>query len=117
MYKLSRQLAYNPVAKRAAEQMRMKIEKFRVYLPVLDSICRHGLEKRHWDQISKILGRKVNPKLYPTLKDMIDVDIMSILPQLEEIANAAGKEYDLNNRWRSSKSGWIRSICSSPPLR
>jgi len=48
---------------------------------------------------------------------MIDVDIMSILPQLEEIANAAGKEYDLNNRWRSSKSGWIRSICSSPPLR
>ncbi|XP_036671579.3 dynein axonemal heavy chain 3 isoform X3 [Drosophila suzukii] len=106
MYKLSRQLAYNPVAKRAAEQMRMKIEKFRVYLPVLDSICRHGLEKRHWDQISKILGRKVNPKLYPTLKDMIDVDIMSILPQLEEIANAAGKEYDLNNGLRIMQADW-----------
>lgn len=106
MYKLSRQLAYNPVAKRAAEQVRMKIEKFRVYLPVLDSICRHGLERRHWDQISKILGRKVNPKLFPTLKDMIDVDIMSILPQLEEIANAAGKEYDLNNGLRIMQSDW-----------
>ncbi|KAH8242116.1 hypothetical protein KR026_003917, partial [Drosophila bipectinata] len=106
IYKLSRQLAYNPVAKRAAEQVRMKIEKFRVYLPVLDSICRHGLEKRHWDQISKIMGRKVNPKLFPTLKDMIDVDIMSILPQLEEIANAAGKEYDLNNGLRIMQSDW-----------
>ncbi|EDW73522.2 uncharacterized protein Dwil_GK16602 [Drosophila willistoni] len=106
MYKLSRQLAYNPVAKRAAEQMRMKIEKFRVYLPVLDSICRHGLEKRHWDQISKHLGRKINPKLYPTLKDMIDADIMSILPQLEEIANAAGKEYDLNVGLKNMQADW-----------
>ncbi|XP_033238860.1 dynein heavy chain 3, axonemal [Drosophila pseudoobscura] len=106
MYKLSRQLAYNPVAKRAAEQMRMKIEKFRIYLPVLDSICRHGLEKRHWDQISQILGRKVNPKLFPSLKDMIDVDIMSILPQLEEIANAAGKEYDLNLGLKNMQADW-----------
>ncbi|XP_030372078.1 dynein heavy chain 3, axonemal [Scaptodrosophila lebanonensis] len=106
MYKLSRQLAYNPVAKRAAEQMRMKIEKFRVYLPVLDSICRHGLEKRHWDLISEHLGRKCSPKLFPTLKDMIDADIMSILPQLEEIANAAGKEYDLNMALKNMQSDW-----------
>jgi len=106
MHKLSRQLSYNPVAKRAAEQMRIKIEKFRVYLPVLDSICRHGLEKRHWDKVSEILGRQINPKLYPTLKDMIDADIMSILPELEEIANAAGKEYDLNMGLKNMQSDW-----------
>ncbi|EDV95581.1 GH15699 [Drosophila grimshawi] len=106
MHKLSRQLSYNPVAKRAAEQMRIKIEKFRVYLPVLDSICRHGLEKRHWDKISEILGRQINPKLYPTLKDMIDADIMSILPELEEIANAAGKEYDLNMGLKNMQADW-----------
>ncbi|ALC43064.1 CG17150 [Drosophila busckii] len=106
MHKLSRQLAYNPIAKRVAEQMRIKIEKFRVYLPVLDSICRHGLEKRHWDRISSILGREINPKLYPTLKDMIEADIMSILPQLEEIANAAGKEYDLNMGLKNMQADW-----------
>ncbi|TDG53310.1 hypothetical protein AWZ03_000125 [Drosophila navojoa] len=106
MHKLSRQLSYNPVAKRVAEQIRIKIEKFRVYLPVLDSICRHGLEKRHWDKISAILGRQINPRLYPTLKDMIDADIMSILPELEEITNAAGKEYDLNMGLKNMQNDW-----------
>lgn len=106
MHKLSRQLSYNPIAKRVAEQIRIKIEKFRVYLPVLDSICRHGLEKRHWEKISAILGRQINPRLYPTLKDMIDADIMSILPELEEITNAAGKEYDLNMGLKNMHNDW-----------
>lgn len=110
MHKLTRQLSYNPIAKRAAEQMRMKIEKFKVFLPVLDSICRHGLEKRHWDKISHILGRPVNPRLYSTLKEMVDIDIMSILPEVEEIANAAGKEYDLSLGLRNMTNDW-KDVC------
>ncbi|XP_075164298.1 dynein heavy chain 3, axonemal [Haematobia irritans] len=110
VYKLSRQLSYNPVAKRAAEQVRVKIEKFRVYLPVLDAICRQGLEDRHWEMISGHLGKECNPTLYPSLKDMIDVGIMSILPQLEEISIAAGKEYDLNQLLDNMKNDW-KDVC------
>ncbi|KAM7358701.1 dynein heavy chain 3, axonemal isoform 1-T1 [Cochliomyia hominivorax] len=110
VYKLSRQLANNPTAKRAAEQVRVKIEKFRVYLPVLDAICRHGLEQRHWDMISKFLGKDCNPDLYPSLKDMIDLGIMTILPQLEEISIAAGKEYDLNQVLDGMKKDW-KDVC------
>ncbi|XP_054732574.1 dynein axonemal heavy chain 3-like [Anastrepha obliqua] len=97
VYKLARQLANNPAARRAAEQIRMKVEKFRAYLPVLDAICRQGLNERHWRLISEHLGAECNPQLYPTLKDMIDANIMSILQQLEEISNAAGKEHELNS--------------------
>lgn len=103
-------MANNPTAKRAAEQVRVKIEKFRVYLPVLDAICRHGLEQRHWDMISKFLGKDCNPDLYPSLKDMIDCGIMSILPQLEEISIAAGKEYDLNQVLDGMKKDW-KDVC------
>ncbi|XP_059216601.1 dynein axonemal heavy chain 3 isoform X2 [Stomoxys calcitrans] len=110
VYKLSRQLSYNPVAKRAAEQVRVKIEKFRVYLPVLDAICRQGLEERHWEMISEHLGKECNPTLYPSLKDMIDAGIMTILPQLEEISIAAGKEYDLNQLLDNMKSDW-KNVC------
>uniref|UniRef100_A0A1I8MKN2 AAA+ ATPase domain-containing protein n=1 Tax=Musca domestica TaxID=7370 RepID=A0A1I8MKN2_MUSDO len=110
VYKLSRQLAQNPVAKRAAEQVRVKIEKFRVYLPVLDAICRHGLEERHWEMISQHMGKECNPTLYPSLKDMIDAGIMSILPQLEEISIAAGKEYDLNQLLENMRNDW-KDVC------
>lgn len=36
--KLIKQLANNPQAKRIADQVRMKIDKFKVYLPVLDAV-------------------------------------------------------------------------------
>lgn len=106
MYKLSRQLATNPMAKRACEQMRAKIEKFRVFIPVLDSVCRHGLEDRHWQKISEHLGKECNPKLYPSLRDVLEAGIMNILPQLEEISIAAGKEYDLKTVLDNMKNDW-----------
>uniref|UniRef100_A0A1A9WLF5 Dynein heavy chain linker domain-containing protein n=1 Tax=Glossina brevipalpis TaxID=37001 RepID=A0A1A9WLF5_9MUSC len=106
MYKLSRQLATNPMAKRACEQMRAKIEKFRVFIPVLDSVCRHGLENRHWKKISDHLGKECNPKLYPSLRDILEAGIMNILPQLEEISVAAGKEYDLKTVLTTMKNDW-----------
>ncbi|XP_037881601.1 dynein heavy chain 3, axonemal [Glossina fuscipes] len=106
MYKLSRQLATNPMAKRACEQMRAKIEKFRVFIPVLDSVCRHGLEDRHWQKISDHLGKECNPKLYPSLRDILEAGIMNILPQLEEISVAAGKEYDLKTVLDNMKNDW-----------
>ncbi|XP_055373574.1 dynein axonemal heavy chain 3 [Condylostylus longicornis] len=106
IFKLTRQLVSNPLAKRAAEQVRMKIDKFRVYLPVLDSICRQGLEERHWNQISDTLGKPINPELYNSAKDMIDADIMTILPELETISNAAGKEFELNNQLIAMQLEW-----------
>lgn len=99
-------MANNPTARRAAEQMRIKVEKFRAYLPVLDAICRQGLTERHWKQISEHLGAECNPQLYPTLKDMIDANIMSILQQLEEISNAAGKEFELNSALDAMQADW-----------
>ncbi|XP_037908989.1 dynein heavy chain 3, axonemal [Hermetia illucens] len=106
MYKLSRQMVGNPMAKRMAEQVRVKIDKFKVYLPVLDAICRQGLKPRHWESVSAKLGKPCNPELYPTLEAMVGADIMTIIPQLEEISNAAGKEYELNNQLVVMQGEW-----------
>ncbi|XP_055840841.1 dynein axonemal heavy chain 3 isoform X1 [Episyrphus balteatus] len=106
IHKLTRQLSSNAVAKRAAEQIRVKLDKFKVYIPALDAICRQGLEQRHWDLISEKLGKPCNPSLYPSLKDMIDVNIMSILPALEEVANSAGKEFELNSHLVAMQREW-----------
>lgn len=96
IFKLLKALVTNPYAKRIAEQIRLKIDKFRVYIPILESICRQGLVERHWEQISSELGETVNPKQYPSLSTMVDLDIMKIQERLEEISNAAFKEYELN---------------------
>lgn len=86
--------------------MRVKIDKFKVFMPLLDCICRQGLEKRHWELISAKLGKPCNPAIYPSLKQMIDIDVMRIQNELEEISNAAGKEFELNNQLIQMQNEW-----------
>lgn len=104
--KLIKQLATNPQAKRVAEQVRMKIDKFKIYLPILDAICQQGLNDGHWNLISDELGQTVNPTLFPTLCSMIDVDIMRIVDRLQEVANAAAKEFELNMQLINMQLEW-----------
>lgn len=104
--KLVKQLANNPQAKRIAEQLRLKIKKFQIYLPILDSICRQGLTDRHWQQISDELGQPISPSTQTSLCAMIDVDIQRIVERLEEISNAAGNEYELNMQLSVMQSEW-----------
>ncbi|CAB4069326.1 DNAH [Lepeophtheirus salmonis] len=54
--KLAKVFSDTPSARRIAETMRSKIEKFRAYLPVLHTLCNSGMRDRHWDQISAANG-------------------------------------------------------------
>ncbi|XP_055637886.1 dynein axonemal heavy chain 3 isoform X3 [Toxorhynchites rutilus septentrionalis] len=110
---LLKELAGSPQAKRVAEQIRMKIDKFKVYLPILEAICRQGLCERHWAQIAEELGQEVNPEVKNSLGLMVDIDIMKIQNRLEEISNAAGKEHELNIQLINMQEEWIdvKFIC------
>jgi dynein heavy chain len=51
LYKLAKILYDIPGAKRVAEMIRAKVEKFRQYMPLLQVICNKGLQERHWQQV------------------------------------------------------------------
>ncbi|XP_058823709.1 dynein axonemal heavy chain 3 [Topomyia yanbarensis] len=104
---LLKELAGSPQAKRVAEQIRMKIDKFKIYLPIMEAICRQGLCERHWVQISEELGQEVDPNVQNSLGLMVDIDIMKIQNRLEEISNAAGKEYELNIQLVNMQEEWV----------
>lgn len=53
LYKLLKLLSDNPGAKRIAEMSKAKVEKFKQFVPVLQCICNRGLQKRHWDKVTK----------------------------------------------------------------
>lgn len=52
LYKLAKTLQDTPGAKRIAEMVRAKVEKFRQYVPVLTTICNPGIQERHWEKAS-----------------------------------------------------------------
>ncbi|CAH1180398.1 unnamed protein product, partial [Phaedon cochleariae] len=110
LYKLAKTLNDNPGSKRIAEMVRAKVEKFKQFLPVLQTICNKGLQKRHWDRISEIVGVVLEISEFSTLNDMIEAGLPKFTQQLEEIGAAATKEYALEKNLLKMKEEW-QDIC------
>jgi len=51
LYKLARTLQDYPGSKRVAEIVRGKVDNFKKYLPVLETICNPGIHDRHWAEV------------------------------------------------------------------
>lgn len=51
LYKLARTLQDYPGSKRVAEIVRGKVDNFKKYLPVLETICNPGIHERHWIEV------------------------------------------------------------------
>ncbi|XP_023310238.1 dynein heavy chain 3, axonemal [Anoplophora glabripennis] len=117
LYKLAKTLSDNPGAKRVAEMVRAKVEKFRQFLPVLQTVCNKGLQKRHWDMISEIVGVQLVITEDSTLNDMIEAGLPKFSQQLEEISGAATKEYALQKNLAKMKDEWVDIKFECVPYR
>ncbi|XP_076243948.1 dynein heavy chain 3, axonemal [Calliopsis andreniformis] len=106
LYKLSRILTDIPGAKRIADMVRGKVEKFKQFIPVLEIICTPGLQKRHWEQISEVVGIEILPLDTYTLSDMIEFGLLVHVSKLEEISSSAVKEHALQQQLQKMKDEW-----------
>ncbi|CAG9858599.1 unnamed protein product [Phyllotreta striolata] len=107
LYKLLKALSDNPGAKRVAEMTKAKVEKFKQFVPVLQCVCNKGLQKRHWDKISEIVGVPLVITDESTLNEMIEAGMPKFITQLEEINGGATKEHALEEALSKMKKEWV----------
>ncbi|KAG7209677.1 hypothetical protein KM043_011323 [Ampulex compressa] len=117
LYKLSRVLTDVPGARRIAEMVRGKVEKFKQFIPVLQSICTPGLQPRHWEQISKVVEVSIVPTENSSLSEMIEYGLPIHVSKLEEISSAATKEHALQGNMRKMKDEWKDVYFELTPYR
>ncbi|XP_063362018.1 dynein axonemal heavy chain 3 [Cydia amplana] len=107
LYKLGKQMFEYPGAKRIADMVRNKVEKFKVLLPVLCGICNKGMRERHWAKISDLIGQPVVHAPETSLADMVEQGVHVFAAQLEEIGQYASKEYSLEKALNKMKEEWV----------
>ncbi|XP_018322727.1 dynein heavy chain 3, axonemal isoform X2 [Agrilus planipennis] len=107
LYKLAKTFSDNPAARRIAETVKAKVEKFKQFSIVLQTICNPGIQERHWEKISEILGSPIIITPETTLSDMIEAGLPRISAQLEEISGGATKEYALETNLKKMKEEWV----------
>lgn len=80
-------------------------------------VCNPGIQRRHWESISEVIGSEVSPTEETPLHNLLDIGLNEFLPKLEEIATAAAKEHKLETALRRMKSDWTKMRFELLPYR
>ncbi|KAA3677673.1 dynein heavy chain, axonemal, partial [Paragonimus westermani] len=106
MHKLTKTLADLPGPAKVAQKMKTKLGKFQQFLPVIHLVCNPGIQPRHWDQMSDIVGFDIKPQPDTQLVTFLEYGLKNYLDQLEEVGAAAAKEHQLETTMAKMKEEW-----------
>ncbi|XP_069839891.1 dynein axonemal heavy chain 3 isoform X1 [Dendropsophus ebraccatus] len=110
LYKLAKSFTDMPGPRRVAENVKFKIDKFKVHLPIISVICNHGMKPRHWQQISEVVGFDITPEPNTSLINMLEYGLSKYIDKLEQIGASASKEYSLEKAMEKMKSEWSTMV-------
>lgn len=80
-------------------------------------VCNPGIQQRHWERMSEVVGFTVLPTQDTPLHVLLDLGLGEYLPRLEEIAAAAAKEHKLETALHKMKSDWASMKFELLPYR
>lgn len=74
-----------------------KIDKFKLYVPLIQGLCNPGMRKRHWDMLSESI--KMDIKMDPclTVSRCLEMNLLDHAKSISKVAEAAGKEYTIES--------------------
>ncbi|XP_038618403.1 dynein heavy chain 3, axonemal [Tachyglossus aculeatus] len=107
VYKLTKVLTDVPGPRRLAENLKIKIDKFKQHIPILSISCNKGMKERHWQQISELVGYEIKIDENTCLLSMLEYGLFKFIEKLEPIGAAASKEYSLEKSLDKMKSEWV----------
>ncbi|XP_065898705.1 dynein axonemal heavy chain 3-like isoform X2 [Dysidea avara] len=110
MHKLSKGFGDLPNPKRSAESIKMRLQKFKENLPLIQVFCNPGIRDRHWQSMSDIVGFNLKPEESTPLNKMLEFGLTKYLEKLEDIGAAASKEYGLEKAMDKMMTEW-KDIC------
>lgn len=106
-FKLAKALEedYEEVAA-CAMKLRDETTEFRKHLPVIQSLASKALKARHWEVLSELLGKTIDPDDELHLQDLLDLDAAAHIERIQEVTTTAEKEYNLERQLKTMQRDW-----------
>ncbi|KAH6585966.1 hypothetical protein BASA50_000909 [Batrachochytrium salamandrivorans] len=83
-----------------------QIERFKMHLPLISTLCNPGLRERHWKDISHVIGFRFQPDETTSLSMVLERNLAQYMDALEQISAMATKEFSFENALRKMYSEW-----------
>ncbi|XP_076387685.1 dynein axonemal heavy chain 7 [Megachile rotundata] len=116
IYRLERSIQ-EPIARKLAETIRIKIEEFREHMPVISTLGNPSMKARHWEQVSEIVGFPIKIDQSMTLAKILDYGLADYVPKFEAISEAATKEGSLEKALLRMHLDWAEIAFTVNPYR
>ncbi|KAK2157592.1 hypothetical protein LSH36_188g04054 [Paralvinella palmiformis] len=107
-YKLTKLFAH-PEYKgpmKAAMSIKGKLEKFKINMPLISTLCNPGIKDRHWESMSEKVGFSLKPGDDTPLMEVLQMGLEKYLDELQEISSQASKEFAIEKALTKMKSEW-----------
>jgi dynein heavy chain len=106
-YKLAKSLEEElPGPASCALKLREDTTEFRKNMPVIQSLASKALKRRHWEALSELLGKNIDPEEDLTLQQLLDLDAAGHIESIQEVTIAAEKEYNLEKGLNAMMKEW-----------
>jgi dynein heavy chain len=83
-----------------------QIEKFKIHLPLITTLCNPGLRERHWKDISQIIGFRFQPDESTSLSSVLERNLSNYMNELEQLSAVATKEYSFEKALAKMYQEW-----------
>ncbi|KAL3852322.1 hypothetical protein ACJMK2_015979 [Sinanodonta woodiana] len=102
---------------KAALQIKGKLEKFKINMPLINALCNPGIKNRHWDMMSEKVGFRLHPTSETPLSEFLQLGLEKYLDSLQEISSQASKEFALEKALEKMKNDWKNMHFSFVPYK
>jgi dynein heavy chain len=92
--------------RKVAEALKTQMDEFKERLPIIAVVCNAGMRERHWEQVSAVIGYAFRPTETTALNTVLGMGLERHLEKLNEISDAASKEYSLERALDKMYGEW-----------
>eukprot|EP01135_Chromosphaera_perkinsii_P007265 Nk52_evm73s745 gene=Nk52_evmTU73s745 len=106
VFKLTKSFSDQLGPRRVAENVKTKLDKFKVNVPLIQCLCNPGLRTRHWEKMSEIAGFDIIPDPTTSLSKILDMNLGQFVEKFEEVSVSASKEFGLEKAMEKMEEEW-----------
>ncbi|TGZ66131.1 hypothetical protein CRM22_005485 [Opisthorchis felineus] len=106
-----------PGVQEVANQIKQAIEEFKPFIPLIQGLRNPGMRKRHWEELSELLGVSIVPKSTLTFAKCLEMRLQDHIETIAKVAEIAGKEYSIESALNKMVGEWQSVVFEILPYK
>jgi dynein heavy chain len=93
--------------KSIASQIKEQVGDFKPQVPLVIALRNPGMRDRHWEDLSKAIGKPLHPGKSTTLQQIMDMNLDEHVETISKIGEKAGKEHQIESALNNMMEQWL----------